>query len=596
VLRAPDQDRYVLMLDTVATGGIVGANRREFDMGRVQGNARLSNVAPYMFVETGGLAGFSTPYSSPGTYNVEEWGSSPHNAGLWRLRIADALAGFPSSIGDVTIRYCGICRSAPPSSSPSDEPSASPSDSPSSMPSSAPSEEPSNDPTGSPKPSASVEPSSQPSLSLEPSSFPSEPPTPTSGCDDCVYSLTVNVDSLENGTITNSSFSLGNVSFIESVTVEISTIYGRDLEIYLSPPLQRTITREDYVLMFNSIAVEGEDVSTDLLNYTMGKVAGDGNLSNVAPYEFVDSGGFAGFKAPFSPQGVYNALLWATDDDPYSAGDWNLVIRDNFPGDPSSVGQVTIKYCGVCRSPSPSSSPSNQPSFSQEPSSEPSNQLSLSAAPSEAPSDEPSNQPSLSAAPSEAPSDEPSSQPSLSREPSNTPSEKPNGIIDTPSDEPSDVPSDVPSHVPSNEPSRSLQPSASPSAEPSTSEAPSSQPSESSAPSSQPSESLEPSSFPSSQPSESFQPSQSIAPSSEPSESNAPSESAGPSAQPSESASPSSEPSTLPSSEPSDSAQPSSQPSLSPGDDFEVVLVSDNTFRTQDEASDTKARNFLYPL
>jgi hypothetical protein len=78
VLRSPDSDEYVLMNRTDAVGGIVGSDLGAFDMGEVPGDASLSNVAPYVFMSSSGFPGFTAPYSSPGTYNVEEWGSGPH--------------------------------------------------------------------------------------------------------------------------------------------------------------------------------------------------------------------------------------------------------------------------------------------------------------------------------------------------------------------------------------------------------------------------------------------------------------------------------------------------------------------------------------
>ena len=97
----------------------------------------------------------------------------------------------------------------------------------------------------------------------------------------------------------------------------------------------------DYVLMENTEA-EGE-----VRDFDMGQVQGNGNLDNVAPYIFVQSGG-SSFTSPFSASGVYNADTWESGGAPYGAGAWNLFIRDNGPQDPVSVGSVTVRYCGVC--------------------------------------------------------------------------------------------------------------------------------------------------------------------------------------------------------------------------------------------------------
>ena len=181
------------MFDSVAIGGVVGANRRAFDMGLVAGDGSLTNVAPYTFVESGGIPGFTAPYSEPNTYDAEGWNDGPYSRGEWTLRIRDTNQNRPSSIGDVSINYCGICVGSPsasPSVSPSASPSSKPSRTPSSSPSALPSNVPSEVPTETPKPSLSFEPSEEPTLSAEPSlepSLSSEPSASPSICVECEY-------------------------------------------------------------------------------------------------------------------------------------------------------------------------------------------------------------------------------------------------------------------------------------------------------------------------------------------------------------------------------------------------------------------------
>ena len=259
--------------------------------------------------------------------------------------------------------------------------------------------------------------------------------------------------------------------------------------------------------------------------------------------------------------------------------------------------------------PSPSSWPSNRPSFASSsptaaPSDAPSSKPSFaSSSPSTLPSGRPSDQPSVlsSDLPSQIPSNIPSnllsnatssmssSGPSYSSDipsdlPSNIPSDLPSNIpSDLPSNIPSDLPSNIPSDLPSNTPSLSFAPSSSPSSAPSpypSTPYPSTRPSLSSIPS------IEPSPSPSERPSASPHPSQS--PSTRPSVSSKPTISAQPSLIPSVSPSgspssvptlslvpssvPSSEPTGYPTSNPSDapswipSAMPFETPSYTPSD------------------------------
>ena len=129
--------------------------------------------------------------------------------------------------------------------------------------------------------------------------------------------------------ITNTTMMLGDVSFITNITVEIASIYGSDLEIILTSPTGD----EEYILMLDTVAIEGPD-DIVLEDYDLGTKAGNPRLRNVGNYTFVETGGLAGFTSPYSPPDVYNADTWASSGGPFSAGDWNFLIRDNAAGDP----------------------------------------------------------------------------------------------------------------------------------------------------------------------------------------------------------------------------------------------------------------------
>lgn len=111
-----DKKEYRLMRDTKAdtctTGNCV--DLEDFDMGNQANDSSLTNAGTYIFVETGGLTGYTAPYSPPGVYNADRLPEAaergPYGVGEWNLEILDNARGAVTSIGGVVIRYCGVCR------------------------------------------------------------------------------------------------------------------------------------------------------------------------------------------------------------------------------------------------------------------------------------------------------------------------------------------------------------------------------------------------------------------------------------------------------------------------------------------------------
>ena len=130
----------------------------------------------------------------------------------------------------------------------------------------------------------------------------------------------------DNGPLVDVDFNLDVVSFVRSIQVDIATVFGEDLFIVVF-----SSTNDEYVLMEDTQAIEGSQPK----DFDLGKEAGDPTLENVAPYVFVQNDGNAGFTAPYSPPGRYNAKKWETNGAPYAAGSWTIFIEDRAVGIPA---------------------------------------------------------------------------------------------------------------------------------------------------------------------------------------------------------------------------------------------------------------------
>lgn len=154
------------------------------------------------------------------------------------------------------------------------------------------------------------------------------------GCDmrDCTCkqltccALSIAVDGCtEKGVLTDVSFDLGEVSLIETITIDISQTWASDLEISLLSPDGVT-----YVPLL------GDGGSDDL-----GNGAGD-----LATYIFAE-GGEPFESAPgihLIPPGIYAANDWSIRS--HDAGSWRFTITDDAASDETCIGGVRISYCG----------------------------------------------------------------------------------------------------------------------------------------------------------------------------------------------------------------------------------------------------------
>jgi len=343
---SPTGDEYNLMDDTTATDSN-GMQEDDFTLGSQPGNpGTLAFIAPYIFVNDTGLD-FTAPHSPPNIYNAEDWGTqSMYAAGNWSLSIVGQSALFIFSIGEVTINYCAdSCRSTVTN----------------------------NEGTT----SAEQEQCNEADLD-KPDIFvpPVETECPScfaclSSCSDCVSSPADCVDFIDanfcnecsdackkgfkcgcehdfqaNANATNSNdifdfaFSLQEVTFIEAIEVELAHWYASDLEITLTAP-----DGTKYIPMFDNKSVSNSEsfkLGAELLDQST-----QSTLLNVAPYMFVAAGGVSAFPDGLAPSGAYNAHSWGSG--PHASGEWKFSVNDDtILLDPTSIGRVTIKYCGQC--------------------------------------------------------------------------------------------------------------------------------------------------------------------------------------------------------------------------------------------------------
>lgn len=134
----------------------------------------------------------------------------------------------------------------------------------------------------------------------------------------------------------------GGVSFLNNFEVNISATYGEDLDIIIFAP-----NAVEYILLEATVATQGTgEEGEELADFDMGLVPGDGSLANAGPCLFVETG--PGFTAPYSEPGVYKAEGWPDANGNFDPGDWRLLIGDAGAGDNSSIGALTIRYCGMC--------------------------------------------------------------------------------------------------------------------------------------------------------------------------------------------------------------------------------------------------------
>ena len=147
---------------------------------------------------------------------------------------------------------------------------------------------------------------------------------------DAQFVIDANVDSLDNQLVFQTSFDLGNVAAINSISVDIAHTWGGDLVATLSNDANGTT----YELLNGNIDAGGSG------NFDLGVVAGDPSLANVATYTFVESGGLTAYDdtSGVAPGGTYNANIWGRG----GSGLWTLTIDDTVGGDPASIGSISI--------------------------------------------------------------------------------------------------------------------------------------------------------------------------------------------------------------------------------------------------------------
>ena len=154
----------------------------------------------------------------------------------------------------------------------------------------------------------------------------------------CEYAFEVNADAVDSNDVFDLTFSLNEVSFIESIEAELAHWYASDLEITLTAP-----DGTQYAPMFDTKSISNaESFKLGAEFLTQGTQS---SLSNVAPYKFVANGGVPAFPDGLAPSSTYNAESWGSG--PHVGGNWTFKVADDtILLDPTSIGKVSIKYCG----------------------------------------------------------------------------------------------------------------------------------------------------------------------------------------------------------------------------------------------------------
>ena len=104
-------------------------------------------------------------------------------------------------------------------------------------------------------------------------------------------------NSVEQGILIDTNFTLSRVTSINSIEVEVATTYGYDLSITLTPPT----TNNEFVLM-EETRMQSEALQVRIsepLTWESGRITA--RFANWQNYTFVESGGRPGFISPYSP-------------------------------------------------------------------------------------------------------------------------------------------------------------------------------------------------------------------------------------------------------------------------------------------------------
>jgi hypothetical protein len=161
-------------------------------------------------------------------------------------------------------------------------------------------------------------------------------------------------------TLYDETFTL-NVDSIIDLEIELATSRGFEINLVLFPPNDGD---DEYHFMDDSRALVPDDrpIMEDTIDYyDMGNVQGGGfGFNNLGTYFFNESspqlelGGSN--TTSWVPPGRYRSEDWS---DASGNGTWRLLVeKDSNTDETVTVGEGSIRYCGVCGSTEPVPSPS----------------------------------------------------------------------------------------------------------------------------------------------------------------------------------------------------------------------------------------------
>ena len=151
-----------------------------------------------------------------------------------------------------------------------------------------------------------------------------------------IYTHTANLEGwggTENPSVVVHAFSLPELTSVNSFRINLAHSWAGDIDFRVTAPTLQ---------VFDLTSLNG-----DLKDLGI-SANGAGLLTNVAPYDFVASGGADGTwdtDPNLLGGGIYNAEIWFSGS--FAAGTWTFTLGDNADADTGAVSTISMDYTPV---------------------------------------------------------------------------------------------------------------------------------------------------------------------------------------------------------------------------------------------------------